>query len=141
VGTEKPPSSNTGGGETRPGAFASALRCVWAGHLNRTRWWASEMCQGRWIKAGDLAHCSDAGQRLAAKAQRADAVHAGEFAGGMMSERQGDLSRGNAAAVVGCSDQAPTAIEALYADIGRASVYRKPPTLVAPQPRQLRCER
>ena len=35
LNSHKPPSSNTGGGETRPGAgaFARALRCVWAGHL------------------------------------------------------------------------------------------------------------
>jgi hypothetical protein len=76
-------------------------------------------------QAGDLAHGGNAGQGLPAKAQRANViqvVRTGQLAGGVMSKGKPDFSSGNAAAVIGDSDQAPAAIEAFHADIGGVGV-------------------
>ena len=67
----------------------------------------------------------DAGQRLAAKAERAEmaqVVGGRQLARGVALESQGRLGRRDAAAVVLDADQPPAALAHLHADIGRARV-------------------
>ena len=67
----------------------------------------------------------DAGQRLAAKAERAEmaqVIGGRQLARGVALEGQGRLGRRDAAAVVLDADQPPAALAHLHADVGRARV-------------------
>ena len=73
----------------------------------------------------DLRDGGDAGQRLAAKAQRVDVIQVldlAQLAGRVPGKGQLDLGGGDAAAVVGDAHQAPPALAHLDVDRGRPGV-------------------
>ena len=79
-----------------------------------------ERCEQRHL--GDR---SDAGQRLAAKAERAEmaqVIGGRQLARGVALEGQGCLGGRDAAAVVLDADQPPAALAHFHADVGRAGV-------------------
>ena len=72
-----------------------------------------------------VGYSADTGQSLAAKAHGGDAeqvVIAGEFAGGVLGERQSQFLGGDAAAIVGDADEVPAAFGDFDGDVGRAGV-------------------
>jgi uncharacterized protein (DUF1697 family) len=90
-----------------------------------TRRISARVLPGRARHQRDVSDGRDAGERLAAKAQRGDALQVGrgaDFARGVTQEGRRDLVRRDAAAIVLHADEAPAAVADFDANLGRARV-------------------